>query len=193
MKRDTYAELIFCCLPSAMIQYQGLKFVATLHVSAYSAIIRCVEIRGNCCLPRYLDMRFRIYSVFKWRPYIRFEVFTAVTMKYAVFWNVVPYRYCVNRRFGGTYLQGRRKKSACEEPAWAGAATSDTFLRNVGLHNIYTATHPRRRHSSKSISFLLVCHIYCLLWYACCLSSVQCDVWWSESWYYCMVDGKNRK
>jgi hypothetical protein len=25
---------------------------------------------------------------------------------------------------------------------------ADTFLRNVGLHNIYTAPHPRRRHSS---------------------------------------------
>jgi hypothetical protein len=30
----------------------------------------------------------------------------------------------------------------------------DTFLLNVGLHNIYTAPHPRRRHSS-SLSSLL--------------------------------------
>jgi hypothetical protein len=32
-------------------------------------------------------------------------------MKNAVFWDVAPYRSCVNRRFGGTYrlyLQGRR-------------------------------------------------------------------------------------
>jgi hypothetical protein len=44
---------------------------------------------------------------------VRFEVFTAVTMKKAVFWDVVPCRNSVNRRFGGTYslhLQGRRKK-----------------------------------------------------------------------------------
>jgi hypothetical protein len=34
---------------------------------------------------------------------IRFEVFTAVTMKNAVFWDVAPCRYFVNRRFGGTY------------------------------------------------------------------------------------------
>jgi hypothetical protein len=42
---------------------------------------------------------------------VRFEVFTAVTMKNAVFWDVAPYSYCVNRRFGGTYrlhLQGRK-------------------------------------------------------------------------------------
>jgi hypothetical protein len=29
---------------------------------------------------------------------------------------------------------------------------SDTFLRNVGLQNIYTAPHPRTRHSSDKIS-----------------------------------------
>jgi hypothetical protein len=51
---------------------------------------------------------------------VRFEVFTAVTMKKAVFWDVAPCRYGVNRRFGGTYpfhLQGRReiiRKSARE-------------------------------------------------------------------------------
>jgi hypothetical protein len=35
--------------------------------------------------------------------YVRFEVFTAVSMKNAVFWDVAPCRSCVNRRFGGTY------------------------------------------------------------------------------------------
>jgi hypothetical protein len=43
--------------------------------------------------------------------FVRFEVFTAVTMKNAVFWDVAPRRSCVNRRFGGTYrlhLQGRK-------------------------------------------------------------------------------------
>jgi hypothetical protein len=34
---------------------------------------------------------------------VRFEVFTAVTMKNAVFWDAAPCRSCVNRRFGGTY------------------------------------------------------------------------------------------
>jgi hypothetical protein len=40
---------------------------------------------------------------------VRFEFFTAVTMKNAVFWDVAPCRSCVNRLFGGTYrlhLQG---------------------------------------------------------------------------------------
>jgi hypothetical protein len=43
--------------------------------------------------------------------HVRFEVFTAVTMKNAVFWDKVPCRSCVNRRFGKTcrlHLQGRK-------------------------------------------------------------------------------------
>jgi hypothetical protein len=35
--------------------------------------------------------------------YVRFEVFTAVTMKNGVFWNVTPCGSCKNRRFGGTW------------------------------------------------------------------------------------------
>jgi hypothetical protein len=43
--------------------------------------------------------------------YVRFEAFTAVTMKNVVFWDVELCRSCVNRHFGGTYrlhLQGRK-------------------------------------------------------------------------------------
>jgi hypothetical protein len=35
--------------------------------------------------------------------YVRSEVFTSATMKNAVFRDVAPCRYLVNRRFGGTY------------------------------------------------------------------------------------------
>jgi hypothetical protein len=40
---------------------------------------------------------------------VRFEAFSAVTMKKVVFWDVALCRSCINRRFGGTYrlhLQG---------------------------------------------------------------------------------------
>jgi hypothetical protein len=43
--------------------------------------------------------------------YVRFEIFTAVAMKNAVFWDVALCRSCVNWRLGGTYrlrLQGRK-------------------------------------------------------------------------------------
>jgi hypothetical protein len=36
--------------------------------------------------------------------YVRFEVFTAVTMKNEVFWDVTPCGCCKNRRFGGTWF-----------------------------------------------------------------------------------------
>jgi hypothetical protein len=35
--------------------------------------------------------------------YVRFEVFTAVTIKNGVFWDVTPCGSCKNRRFGGTW------------------------------------------------------------------------------------------
>jgi hypothetical protein len=43
--------------------------------------------------------------------HVRFEVFTAVTTKNAVFWDVAPCRSCMSGRFGGTYrlhLRGRK-------------------------------------------------------------------------------------
>jgi hypothetical protein len=88
--------------------------------------------------------------------FVRFEVFTAVTMKNAVFWGVALCRSRVNRRFGGTYCSiFRVEKPASEEPVWAGGCRffypedgGNTFIRNVGSHKTYTAPHPRRQHSS---------------------------------------------
>jgi hypothetical protein len=34
--------------------------------------------------------------------YVRFDVFSAVTMKNGVFWNITLCGSCKNRRFGGT-------------------------------------------------------------------------------------------
>jgi hypothetical protein len=66
----------------------------------------------------------------------RFEVFTAVTIKDAIFWNVAPCRSCVNRRFGGTYrlhLQGRkireRGTSVCRWLQTADSLTNNDTLK----------------------------------------------------------------
>jgi hypothetical protein len=48
--------------------------------------------------------------------FVRFEVFTAVTMKNGVFWDVTPCGSCKNRRFGGT---------------WRLVHQGDRFLRSV--------------------------------------------------------------
>jgi hypothetical protein len=68
---------------------------------------------------------------------VRFEVFTAVTMKKAGFWDVAPCRNGVNRRFGGTYrlhLQGRReiiRKSSREASVRDGKGSLPFFHFNI--------------------------------------------------------------
>jgi hypothetical protein len=41
------------------------------------------------------------YKILNW-AYVRFEVFTEVTMKNGVFWGFTPCGSCKNRYFGGT-------------------------------------------------------------------------------------------
>jgi hypothetical protein len=41
-------------------------------------------------------------SVTERHKVVRFEVYTAVTMKNGVFWELTPRGSCKNRRFGGT-------------------------------------------------------------------------------------------
>jgi hypothetical protein len=65
-----------------------------------------------------------------------FEVFAAVTMKNAVFWNVAPCRSCVNRRFGGTYR--------LQPPAYAGSSLPDfPTLKMEAIRSSETSIHTR--------------------------------------------------
>jgi hypothetical protein len=79
--------------------------------------------------------------------HVRYEVFTAVTMKNAVFWDVAPCRSCeLNRRFGRTY---RLSGATCSR--WF---RSRIFLpwrlrryvspKRRSIHEIYTAPHPQK-------------------------------------------------
>jgi hypothetical protein len=75
--------------------------------------------------------------------YVRIEVFTAVSMKNAVFWNVALCRSYVNRRFGGRHylhLQGRKNLGTKNQREQVAADCpedgDDAFLRNVGSHKI---------------------------------------------------------
>jgi hypothetical protein len=83
-------------------------------------------------------------------------------VKNSVFWDVAPCTSCANRRFGGTYRLHHQGRKICERGTTVSRCLQtgssladffypedgDTFLRNVGSHKIYTAPHPRRRHSS---------------------------------------------
>jgi hypothetical protein len=65
---------------------------------------------------------------------VRFEVFVAVTVKNAVFWDVALCRYCVNQRFGWTYrlhLQGRK---ICERG-------TNLSRSETSVHTRYTRCH----------------------------------------------------
>jgi hypothetical protein len=57
--------------------------------------------KSICYQPQWRNTIFETVKDKNW--FARFEAFTAVTMKNAVFWDVAPCRSCVNRRFGGTY------------------------------------------------------------------------------------------
>jgi hypothetical protein len=80
-------------------------------------------------------------------PYhVGFEVFTAVTMKNAVFWDVAPCGFLMDRRFGGMCHHSvpgpSELQSVCYQPSITSRRSryffypedgSDTFLRRVGL------------------------------------------------------------
>jgi hypothetical protein len=51
---------------------------------------------------RYIgNMKFQYHQIKN--SNVRFEVFTALTMKNGVFWDVMQYGSCKNRCFGGTW------------------------------------------------------------------------------------------
>jgi hypothetical protein len=86
---------------------------------------------------------------------VRFEVFTAVTMKNAVFWDVAPCSFCVNRSFGGTHrlrLQGRkiREPGTSEQVAASGSSLANfSTLKMEAIRSSETSLHIR----------IAVCHI----------------------------------
>jgi hypothetical protein len=101
--------------------------------------------------------------------FVRFEVFTAMTMKNDVFWDVAPYIYFVNRRFGGTYrlhLQGirnprvmnQREQVAVSCRSWISYTLKIEAIRSyeTSVNKISTQPHPRRRHSSITVSLPVV-------------------------------------
>jgi hypothetical protein len=74
---------------------------------------------GKCRRPMWnINIKTITQDVMEIIPHGRFEVFTAVNMKNAVFWDVAPCGYCeLSQRFGGTFASiFRVEKSASVEP-----------------------------------------------------------------------------
>jgi hypothetical protein len=84
----------------------GFEVITAMRLAPCSPTEVCRRFGATCfCFQRRpLSQGDRIY-------YVKFEVFTAVTVKNAVFWDMALCRYCVKKRFGGTYRlhpQGRK-------------------------------------------------------------------------------------
>jgi hypothetical protein len=86
---------------------------------------------------------------------VGFEVFTAVSMKNAVFWDMAPCKSCVSRRFGGTHrlhLQGRKVRergtgvSRCQKSAACFAYTLTLKMEATCSSETSVHTESIRRH-----------------------------------------------
>jgi hypothetical protein len=92
---------------------------------------------------------------------LRFRVFTAVTMKNSVFWDVRPSGFCMNRRFGGTYRlqhQGDNNPGPVNvgKEIFADSCHPDdrgiTFLRNIGSYKGHSALTSQKTAFLKCIN-----------------------------------------
>jgi hypothetical protein len=64
---------------------------------------------------------------------VRFEIYTAVTMKNAVLWDVAPCRSCVNRLFGGTYRLHFLGRKICDRGISVSRINTQTPVPQVGF------------------------------------------------------------
>jgi hypothetical protein len=78
---------------------------------------------------------------------VRFEIFTAVTMKNAVFWDVALCRSCVNRRLGETYRLHLQCRKICER------GTSHTDFCSLKLEAILSSETSVYTTSQKTAFF----------------------------------------
>jgi hypothetical protein len=94
-------------------------------------------------------------------------------MKNAVFWDVAPCRFCVNRRFGGTYfllLWGRKireRGASCtnlltlvpRSRIFVPCRWRRTFLRNVGSRSHIPENGILHSHRRQKLKFYIVSSI----------------------------------
>jgi hypothetical protein len=114
-------SLLFCTIPRRFLGFT----VVSYHSAPFSGIHGCfvrfpvasqgspstgTRVCGLSIAQRFhslFDVTFDFYILIIFHTtvpkYVRFEVFTAVTMKNGVFYYVTPCGSCKNRRFGGTY------------------------------------------------------------------------------------------
>jgi hypothetical protein len=92
--------------------------------------------------------------------FVRFEAFTAVTMKHVVFWDVALCRTWVNRHFGGTYLLLQQAAHTCSPLA----DYSTLKMEEIRSSEMSVNPSSTQRHIPKdNILQVFVCFLFLLL------------------------------
>jgi hypothetical protein len=87
--------------------------------------------------------------------YFRFELFTVVTMKNAIFWDVMPCGCCKNQLFGGTYdLHHQLERIVTLGTTLAVTSKQNMLQRNTIWHGSYK-THIMQQYG--------ILHVVCCL------------------------------
>jgi hypothetical protein len=63
---------------------------------------QCQYLEENQCIFLLYYLMTKSVTEQNMKVHVKFEVFMVVTMKNAVFWDVMPCGSCKNQRFGGT-------------------------------------------------------------------------------------------
>jgi hypothetical protein len=80
----------------------GEEIQHQMELSNQSHSIVILYLGNEPLVPVRQGLRASLNSVEKRKVLVRFEVFTTMTMKNGVFWEVTPCGSCKNRRFRGT-------------------------------------------------------------------------------------------
>jgi hypothetical protein len=130
----------------------------------YFAVVRRVKTTETC-----------LFELFNWHVghniyYVRFEVFTAVTMKKGVFWDVTPCASCKSRRFGGTvFLCSVRRLlvAACVVPS---SPILVTLMKEApGSSDTSVLTRATRRNIPEDT---ILHNIFCFLLFSKSITSI---------------------
>jgi hypothetical protein len=129
----------------------GLERGPFLHLQHYHPIYICILSTWplHTTVVNYYTV-FSLAARFNHTGHVRFDVFMAVTMTNAIFRDVAPCTFCVNRCFGGTYhlhLRGEWVLSTggcLQPPAHAGSSLADfSTLKIEAIHSSETSVYTR--------------------------------------------------